>query len=222
MKKLLCLLAFMVISEQFSNADVLVSGVKRYEGSFVELSNNTLKFEAKDGTTIKKSISSVKSLEITKPLKVDFKERSKKEIRNAELLGYRMFKFNFKIKGRKQSITGRSVKTITKSWSSSGTGMQASSEAPVPIAPLKFSNLEGAELSAEQEQTLAAYKIARADYDNFIRTNSKMMQQANATQGVERNKLLNDLRARRDKEQPIVQKLEKASNEAVAAFNQPL
>ncbi len=203
-------------------ADVLVVGKTRNEGTFKGFANNNFELEQKDGKTLKINRTKVKALELDKPTKVSYLQRGKKEVRNVELLRYERFKFSFAGKKKETHVMGSIMKNITKSWSYSGTGGGAA-RSDIPTAPpaLDLSGVEGADLTPEQETTLASYKSARADYDKFLNENTVLVKQMDVATHETREKLLNELRIRKQNEQPLRIALQKATDDTLAAFPPP-
>jgi hypothetical protein len=222
MSKVSMYLLMSLLISQSVFADVLVVGKTRNKGTFKGFANNIFELEQKGGKTLKINRTKVKTLELDKPAKVSYLQRGKKEVRDAELLRYEKFKFSFTGKKKETHVIGSVMKKITISWSSSGTGGgPASSNIPTAPPALDLSGIEGADLTPDQETTLASYKSAREDYDKFLNENTALVKQMDAETHGAREKLLNELRIRKQNEQPLRIALQKATDDVLATFPPP-
>ncbi|OVE75299.1 hypothetical protein BVX97_05105 [bacterium E08(2017)] len=206
---------------QISPADVLVVGKSRIEGKFMGYDNNIFEFEEEGGKAIKKNRTMMKALELEKPVKVSFEARGyKKKVSEAELTGYSKFKFHFKVEGKDVAINGTSVRNIEKAWAQER-NHNSSTEKPEVIAPLQFTGIDDGNLPPDQQEKYDAYKKARAIYDAYIAKNSALVKAMDGASGEKREEYLNELRTRKQDEQPIKEALLKAMDEVLAAFNTP-
>lgn len=213
-------LIFILAITQYVSADVIVIGDARHEGTFTGFDNNNFEFDLKDGKKLKTNRTKVKALELSKPAKVSFEERGKKETEETQLLRYEKFKFIFQENGKEIGVIGSQVKNITKALVFEGTGGGGTSSTEIPSAPplVEFSGMENAELTPVQKTTLAAYKAARANYEKFLAESTALVKEMDASEGERREALLNKLRARKQDEQPLLSVLQKATADVLAAF----
>ena len=199
-------------------ADTMTVGTKTYEGEFKGFENNQFNFKPEKGKEIRENRTKVKKLALDKPLKVSYEKRGKKPEEGVELLRYEKFKFVFKKDGKERKVLGNGIQKISVAWSGgNGFGLPSMERPKVP-EPIDFQGIEGADLTPAQETALAAYKAARGAYDKYVNESSAMVTAMDASAGKRREELLNDLRIRKQDEQPLRNALQQATNDALAAF----
>jgi hypothetical protein len=216
---LLSLLIVMLVAVH-AMADTLTIGRKEHSGEFLGFKNNKFEFKA-DGKVMKENRTKVKKLELEKPVKVTYEKRGKKPVAGVMLLRYEKFKFVFKEKDKEKekAILGNSIKMVEKAfdWGGGGGGIPGMKR-PTVLEPIDFQGLDNAELTPEQQTALAAYKTARAAYDKYIDASSAMVAKMDASMGKSREEYMNDLRLRKQDEQPLKNALQRATNDALAVF----
>ena len=79
-----------------------------------------------------------------------------------------------------------------------------------PIPKVDTKSIASRDLSQEQRLTLESFVAAKAGYDAFMRSSSAMVAQLDSATGSKRAKLLAELRARKNNEQPLKDALLKA------------
>lgn len=213
--------SFLLISLVFtatSFADKLVSGTKTHTGTFEGFNKNIFEFKVKGGKTLKFNKTKVKSLTLSKPLKVSYMQRGKEQVDNVNFVSYEKFKFNFIVKGKPKKINGITMKNITKSWSNYSAGSGRSGEQPRPMQALDLSGINRENLNDSDKAIVAEYDDALAAYNQFINESSKMVRQMDSATGQARENLLNKLRTRKQDEQPVRKRLEEAEAAVLKAF----
>lgn len=204
-------------------ADTLHVGRNEHNGAFEGYDGRNFLFREKGGKYIKKSRFSVSKLTLDKPMQARIRQNRKKKPEAITLLGYEKSKFKIKQNGKERTVLGMLVKKLsvpmaTVSARASGGG----GDAPSPIQPLNLTNLElRKDLTAAEKAVIDDYKRARKTYDNFLAASTTLVRRMQNTAGAQREELMNQLRRRKQNEQPILRTLEAAIDKVMETFPDP-
>ena len=151
-----------------------------------------------------------------KPTRVAFTASRKKRSGARMLKGYKGLKFVF-VEGEKEKkvFAGRvkSISVIHPAGGSGGKDAKGADTFPV----IDISGLETrSDLTEQQTDAIDRYKKAREAYDSFLAESSKLVARMDRERGGAREKLLDELRVRKDREQPIKNELRAAIRELMA------
>jgi hypothetical protein len=218
--RLLYSIAITLLLASTTRADLLVAGKKEYKGTFQGFEKNRFMFATSDGDYLKKPRSTVKELAMDPPRKVvlTYKNKKTEEVR---LTGYRMSKFSHQEKKalEETTVSVMKLKSVTVPYTSGGGGAAGPSDGILRISISSLDKVIGdTPLSETEAQALQQYKTAKKKYDVFRTESARLVKQMDGTTGGQREALLNQLRARKNEEQPILNELRTASQEFQTAF----
>lgn len=191
-------------------ADQLVLSGQTKEGSFQGFEKNKFLFMTSKGRMARENTMRVTKLIIASPVKVTYQTNDSKKDEDGQLKGYEKNKFLLVGKdGKDISINVMKMKKIDVSFDEEGGDIKDGSKYPIPA--IDVAALEAGELNENQKAVLERFKDAKAKYDEFFNKSSQLVAQMDKAQGGKREELLNELRARKNDEQPL-------KRAAVAAF----
>jgi len=216
--KTLFLLAVLFGGVSAISADTLSIRNEVHEGDFEKFENGKFTFRIPFGETLSVSASSVKTLELTKPRAVSFLLTGKQAEEQANLHGFQRSKFTLEQKGGMRMVYAMKVKRLEVKPQAAPSG-SGSPEAPGPKGFVDISHIEGrTDLPQDQMSALRRYVAARDRYQAFAEESSRLIGAANSLTGDRRLRKLNELRARKNQEQPLLLELNQAEASLFQAF----
>jgi hypothetical protein len=220
--RLTCLFSLTVLVSASVNADVLRVGSKTINGTLEGYDGRTFQFRnAETGKREEISRTSIKDLKLDKPRKAKIEVMGKSGPASMLMAGYARGQFLLLDKGEKTTIPGMRVKSLELERVSS---FGATSTAPVPKPakqiPTRVINelLARPDLTPSQKDTLTQYEAAKDKYNTFLAESSAMVQAMDTMTGSDRIDALNNLRLRKDAEQPLKQEMASSQQALLAAF----
>lgn len=203
-----------------SQGDVITVGIHDYNGTFVGLENGRIAFQIKDGKKedVEELASKVVSISMKEPQEAVLIKTSKTKSETVMVLGFEKPWLTFESKGRKSKIFISQIKSL----SVNGVGLSGGSVGSVEFKPDPRINIKELEkrqdLSEEQKSAIDNYKNGKVQYDSFIESNGKLVQELDMAVGDRRSWILNELRSRKNQEAPIKQAYVIARNNLYKEF----
>jgi hypothetical protein len=219
MKTVCSITISLLLTASLCHADRLVAGNKTHEGTFQGFEKNRFMFATTDGDYLSKPRTTVKELAMDPPRNVilTYKNKKTEEVR---LTGYRMSKFSHQEKKAIEEtvISVMKLKSVTVPYTSGG-GADGPSDGILRIGLSTLDKVIGdTKLTETETQALERYKAAKKKYDEFRAESARLVAEMDAATGAHREDLLNQLRKRKNEEQPILNDLRAASQEFQNAF----
>ena len=211
-------IAFLAVAAVGS--DVMVVKNVTHEGTFEGFEKNIFRFQTAEGEFLKEKRGKVSRLELAEPCKVTLLRTGKKESEPGLFKKYERLKFIFDENGKDKAEFANSIKKITvlrdpePAVNGRGGGGGNGSVEFIDVGPLE--EREG--LSAAQSAALQQYKAASAKYRAFVDTSTALVGQMDGAAGGERDRLLNQLRLRKNEEQPLKSAFNTATAQLLAKF----
>jgi hypothetical protein len=136
------------------------------------------------------------------------------------MAGYAKGMFLFIKEGKKEIISGMNVKSVKVDHVSRfGRPSEPVPEAVQQIADADIEDLLARpDLSADQKAALEQYQAASGKYRQFVTESSSMVERMDTMTGSERQAVLNDLRLRKEAEQPLKRDLQASQQALTDAF----
>lgn len=217
---LLCV-GFVFVSGAFAADDLFIIRKQAVKGSFQGLERDLFILLDENGRRMEESRSTVMSIDCEPACPVSIVMTGKKKPVQCSLKSYSKMKYTIVEGGKERTLLAGSVKEIKANRpmsmaatrpSGAGAGM-----APPPRVDIRALAAQP-NLTDAQKKALHAYSQAQNAYDQFLTDSSAMVAQMNSVTGKKREALLNDLRSRKDAEQPVKNALLKAIEDLKAAF----
>jgi hypothetical protein len=205
-----------------SHADTIKTAMKLEKGTFQEYKKGKFIFKTEKGRQLEISRSSVRTLTLDEPRNASFRLKGKSKTESAELLGYDKLKFSFAQKKKKLNISAMNVISVRAHATSSAGEGGVVSDGNNYIKAIDVSGLEGAEMTDAQRSTLTKYNTVRKGYDAFLSTSTALVKKLENLTGGSRDKVLVELRNRKNQEQPLRIQMSAAHKALLAAFPDPI
>lgn len=201
-------------------ADQLVLTGQTKEGSFQKYENGRFEFVTTKGRFLKERAERVTKLVLSSPMKVVYLTTGSKKEDSAELKGYEKKTFTFTKKDQEATVALSKVKTIERAFEE-GEGGDGDGGSKSPIPEIDVDSFAGDDLTPAQQSALDGFKAARKKYDDFVAESSALVVEMDKQTGAKREALLNELRERKNDEQPLRKALTAAYNRLADAFPEP-
>ena len=186
------------------------------KGVFEGYRDSQFSFRTDKGQLINEARVNVKKLECDKVCQVILAVERKPPA-SALFKKYEKLKFTFEENGRKRTVFSRTVESITVTRATEGQGRGARGGGALPM--FDVSRLEKAvDITPAQKAAVARYKAAKERYGAFLAESSTMVARMDQARGRQREELLNQLRMRKQDEQPIKNEYSAASSALLQAF----
>ena len=211
---LLMLCAFATV-----RADVLNIGSKTQSGTLEGYDGRNFQFRDANGNLLAVPRSSVKALKLDQPRKGEVVIGGKPPSPEKMLVrGFADGEFLLTENGKDLSVMGMRVNRI-KLDPLPPSGRDAESVAVRQIADAEINTLlDRPDLTAEKKAILEQYKAAKRKYRDFVAESSSMVATMDTLTGMERQKVLNDLRIRKAEEQPLKREMDENQDALIKAF----
>lgn len=203
-----------------AQADVIRIGTKSQSGTLEAYDGRSFQFRDEgDGKVQNVPRTSVKDLKLDEPRKAEVVQMGK-ATEEMLMAGYAKGMFLFMHQGRKEIISGMKVTNIKLATVSRFGG----SSEPTPGAMQLVSDadietlLVRPDLNADQEAALDQYQAAKDKYRQFVNESSALVARMEMLKGSDRQAVLNDLRLRKEAEQPLKSELAASWHALSAAF----
>lgn len=216
-----CLLALCAFVPAMAQADVLNIGSKTQNGTLEGYDGRNFQFRDKEtGKAQDVSRTSTRDLKLDQPRKAEVVLMGNTVPEEMLMAGYAKGMFLFLKDGKKEIISGMKVKNVTLervSWF--GQSSEPVPEAVRQIADAEIEALRSRpDLDADQRAALDQYQHAVDKYRLFVKESSSLVVRMNTLTGSDRQALLNDLRLRKEAEQPLKRELEASQQALIAEF----
>ena len=215
------LLALCAFASATARADVLNIGSKTqkvtlegYDGRSFQL------YDPESGKSLTMSRTSIKDLRLDSPRKAEVAVMGQTEPEEMLMAGYAKGMFLFIKQGKQEIISGMKVTNIKLATVSRfGRPSEPIPEAVQQIADADIENLLARpDLTADQKAALEQYQRAADQYRRFVAESSSLVAKMDAMTGGARQAALNDLRLRKEAEQPLKRELHASQQTLSEAF----
>lgn len=204
-----------------ATADSMTIGSQVVNGSLEGFERSQFLFRAEEGRVLRQSRASVRQVTLDVPRPARFLRKGRGNVEQVDVLGYADSSFRIRRDGNEEKVLGMHVALIT--MQPAPTGGFTATDQPTPHQRISLSVLERrSDLTGPQRSAIARYRSVRGRYDTFVSQSSALVAQMDAATGQRRLQLLNQLRQRKDQEQPLKQSLMAAEASLRAAFPQGL
>jgi len=204
-----------------TRADEIMVGATTQNGILEGYDGRHFQFyERETGKVLTISRTSVKQLKLDPPRKGEVLAIGKSEPRKVVVHGYAKGKFLFAEDKKPLAIMGMNVKRLSLASVSRFTGSsEPMQEAVQTIADADIQVLQArTDLTAGQQATLESYTDAKARYQTFVAESSALVSKMDTLTGADRIAALQDLRLRKEAEQPLRRELAVRQRELISAF----
>lgn len=202
------------------SADVLTVGKRSYSGAFEGFRKRQFLFRTTEGRLLKQDRGAVRSLRLDEERPIRWQRLGRKEPEDGRLVGYDKARFTIKSGRRKEAVLGMHVQSMSLRWAARNGGEHEGR--PRPERRIDLPALERRpNLTPTQVNVLRRYRSVRRQYDAFVAESSALVAEMDRATGRRREGLMDVLRRRKDKEQPLKRSLEKATAALLAAFPDP-
>lgn len=198
LSSLLCLIALTI-----TFADTLETSSGTFQGAFESFEKDNFMFRLESGELIKKPRIAVRKLAIASPREADFTYSAKRDAQKYTLHGYEKGKFTISKDNKQADLMAMHVSKISISAFAPPSRGDDNGGEQTQSAKIDLSILEGKELSPTQSAIITSYKNAATKYKEFLTKNSAMVKEMDSATGTRREQLLNELRLRKNQEQPL-------------------
>ncbi len=214
------LLAACFVAVGSGRADTLTIGIRNIQGTFEGFSDDAFVFRSDKGETLRENRTNVRSLQLDAPVKVAYEmARGGKGSQSALLKSYKGMRFVFKDGDKERTVFANHVKEIRVVRPPPAGGGGREPDGSAFIQPVDISKVENnPDLTAGQKAAIERYRTARARYDNFFRESSELVARMDRAEGAERIRIHQELRVRKQEEQPIINALQAATTQLYNAF----
>jgi hypothetical protein len=198
--------------------DTIVVGTQTHSGTLQSYEKNAFRFRTQAGEWLTQDRMAVRRITVDAPRKAMLDCAGRKAPEAVAFLGYENKKFLVSANGKREEVAGLKVRRLSIEDDMRQMG-GASSETPRARERIDLSGVEGrAGLSAVQTALIERYRAAWSDYERFLDESTAMAGRLDTLTGAQRATLLNELRARKNREQPLTQVLAAAETAVRAAF----
>jgi len=217
----LFLLAFVVEGE--AEDKLFLKGNEEHTGRLESYKNGKFNFKPDGKTPIHELRTFTEKLVMDPPAVAVVTHKTKREkIEGMKLKRYEKGAFVFDKDGKEVKILAMQISTIEIQMSGGGWGGGGASSSEVGDLQVDMKALAAwmneNETTPEQKKAFDDYKSARAAYDSFQAESSRLIDAMDNATGAAREQLLNDLRIRKNEEQPILNALGSAEKALLATF----
>jgi len=209
----------MLASAALGDQLVLTGQVK--EGTFQGVENARFQFVTAKGRFMKEQLGRVTKMVLAKPVKVSYVTSDGKEEKDVELKGFEKRTFTFSKKGGEDvAVPQLKMKSISLIFEGDGAeGDAGGGRYPIPAVDLN--SLAGADITPEQQTVIDEFTNAKKAFDEFAADSAALVAEMDKATGPKREEFLNQLRQRKNDEQPLRKALLAAYNALADAFPEP-
>lgn len=200
-----------------SGDQLVILGGQTKEGTFQGFENGKFMFQPSKGKFMKEQPSRVSKLVLTTKTKASYQTSDGKSEEEVVFKGYEKGKFMFVKDGKDVAVMAIKMKQLDPSFETEGGDAGGQS---YPIPKVDLTNF-GGDLTADQQAVLDAFTAAKKTYDEFLAQSTAMVQTMDGLKGPKREDALNELRRRKEAEQPLRGNLRSAYKALVNAFSEP-
>ena len=219
MRSCLLFLALGILASAARGDQLAVTGQTK-EGDFQRYENGRFQMVTLKGRFIKEQAGRVTKLVLDKPLKVAYVAADSKEPITAEFKGYDKRTFTFVKDGKDVTVAQMKMKTIERVFEGGGEGGQEDGTR-YPIPNVNLEALAGEDLTPAQQAVIDKFTEAKKTYDAFLDESTDLVHEMDRLTGAKREEIMNQLRARKNDEQPLKKALIAAFNALTEAFPEP-
>lgn len=199
---------------------LVIMGGQTKEGSFQGFENGKIRFQPTKGRFMKEQPSRVSKLILSSKTKATYTTTDGKTEEEVDFKGFEKGKFIFVKDGKEVLVMAIKMKELDPCFEIEGGGGGDAGGQTYPIPKVDLSNF-GGDLNANQQTVLDQFKEAKKAFDDFLLQSTAMVQEMDKLKGPKREELLNELRRRKEAEQPLRRGLRSAYKALVAAFSDP-
>lgn len=186
--------------------DEITIGNTKQQGTFEGVENSLLVFRTGKDNVLKENGSKVLRITLDSPCKATITYTSKKPDETVLLKGYEKLKFTIGDRKKERTVFAATVKqmTVQREAPSSNDGESGGMGGIIQFDFNTFeAGLQDQELTAAQKTALQNYKSAKTKFDVFVNESTVLQRQMDKSTDAVRENLLNQLRKRKNEEQPI-------------------
>ena len=212
----MALLAVAALGDQ-----VTMLGSRPTECTFKGVTGGSLLFLNEKGRLIKELPSRISRITLTKPLKVTYLSADGKKEETALLKGFDKREYLLEKDGKEIRVAATKMKSLDP-FVDTGDGAGVGGNAyPIPKIDADALLAATPNPTEAQKKALARFQAARQAFDAFFAESSALVEKIDKASGVPRENLLNTLRLRKNKEQPLKSELVDACSALTEAFPEP-
>ncbi|MDI6774315.1 MAG: hypothetical protein QME60_02825 [Verrucomicrobiota bacterium] len=214
---------FFFVSAAAAFGDQLTVTGKTHDGTFQGYEDTRFQFMTVKGRFVKEHPRRVVKLVLANPRKASYVTADAQKEVVAVFKGYDKRKFIFLKDGEEAQVAQAKMKTLELVYeeTAGGNGGEELAGGRYPIPRVDLNALSGGEINAAQQAALDKFKAAKQGYDDFVSQSSAMVAEMDKTTGAERENLLNQLRMRKNQEQPLKNSLAAAYKALTNVFAEP-
>jgi len=213
----LALLTFSSLGDQVT---MLASRPK--ECTFQGVMGGSILFLNEKGRLMKELPSRISKITLTKPTQVTYLTADGKKEETAVLKGFEKREYLLEKDGKEIRVAAMKMKTLDLFVEAEG-GNGGGTGTGYPIPKIDVDALLAAtpNPTEAQKKILARFVAARKAFDAFFAESSALVEKMDKATGVQRENLMNTLRLRKGKEQPLKSELLDACSALTEAFPEP-
>jgi hypothetical protein len=193
-------------------------GSQAKEGTFEGFDSGRFLFSNAKGRLSKEQPSRVTKLVLVKPLKVTYVTVDSKKEESALLKGYDKREFQLVKDGKEIGLSAMKMKSLEIAAEAGPGGGGTVSGTRYPVPQIDVDALAGPNPTPAQQKAVERFKTAKKAYDDFLLESSALVSQMDKATGAKREAILNDLRMRKNEEQPLKTELVDACSALNDAF----
>jgi hypothetical protein len=183
---------------------IVMFGAQPKSGTFQGVDGGRMLIVNEAGKFRKEQPSRITRIVLAKPLKIQYLAADSKQEEDGLLKGYDKQKFQITKDGKDLEIAAAKIKSMDIVGDATGGG-GAGNRYPVPDIDLTFA--EGPDATPAQKSAAARFKAAKKAYDDFVAESSDLVSKMDKATGAKRESILNELRMRKNQEQPLKSEL---------------
>lgn len=200
-----------------SGDQLVILGGQAKDGTFQGFDGGKILFQPSKGRFMKEQPSRISKLVLTTPTKASYKTSDGKTEEGVIFKGYEKGKFIFVKDGKEVPVTALKMKSIEPVFQTGGGGGEGGGEYPIP--PVDVASL-GDNLTEGQKAIIDRFNTAKKSFDEFLAVSVGMVKEMDTLKGAKREEVMNDLRRRKEAEQPLKRALVESYKELIGAFSE--
>lgn len=198
-----------------ARGDQLFASGQEKDGWFRGFEDGRFVFQPERGKVIREPRSSVTRVTLAKPAKASYQTSDGKTVTDAVLKSFERSQFVFE----DASVPAIRMKKLALA-ADPADAAEGDAGGGYPIPQVDISGI-GGDLAPEQQAIVGRYRGAKKAFDDYVAESARLVQEMDKATGERRTQLLNQLRLRKNAEQPLRAALVEAFNALAAAFPAP-
>ncbi|MEI6209991.1 MAG: hypothetical protein WCR06_00050 [bacterium] len=192
------------------------------ECTFQGVTGGSILFLNEKGRLTKELPSRISKISLTKPAPVTYLTADGKKEETAVLRGFEKREYLLEKDGKEIRVAAMKMKSLDLFVAAEGgNGGGVGTGYPIPKIDVDAILAATPNPTEAQKKTLARFIAARKAFDAFLAESSALVEKMDKAAGVQRENLMNTLRLRKSKEQPLKSELQDACSALTEAFPEP-